>query len=1227
MQKHRISTNIGRDQQINVELKQEFDLLEILSLKFTQKETYTSLCADYGVVCGRIIINNGLGVPNARVSIFIPLSDEDEEDPVISKLYPYKTVSDKNEENYRYNLLPSKKQHGGHEPTGTFPDQSEILNREEVLEVYEKYYKYTVKTNSAGDFMIWGVPIGEQTIHVDIDLSDIGCFSFQPYDLISLGIGESQFKNLYTFKTSQDLDSLPQIISFNETIEIYPFWGNEDLCEISITRTDFDLSERGVKIEPKAYFIGGTYTDDGKNSINKNCQPRKKMGRKCDLTTKTGTIDSIRFSNRLDEFGRPILERFDVDGEIDEDGSFFMELPMNGEYLFTNEFGENEITNDPSKGIPTTAFYRFRFELSDAGLDRTRTNADYLVPNIREYSNDKNKSYAFSLNWDDYPTDATSFDNNIIFNKNDNTFKPNDYFYRFTYNKVYTISSFQNSYFKGNTFSNDSYLGLKEIVPTEEEDCNSDVLTPPVNFGVRNRTFQLLLTDVFLFFEQIVNLSTMTFFNTVSRVLHSLADAVNFWPIRKLSNIIRRFAYSVQESGQRDFYLINYPECEECRGNNEYGTTLGGEDLSYCEVGKLKIIGNDSSTTPRILDVTFYQFNTPNVGVCSTTANSIPNLLFFVNNQTNYIFTFDNEFGSTINSGDFILNGTTLTYKDTDGIFNENRLYDVIIRDPNSSEEPSETIGDIEEGCDLYDVPYNEEIIRFYYTGDPNNRTQLTPQQYTPGTDVIATQVGGDDNKYRLPKEFLGRTFSVNTPSGFSEFQDGVFHIIPGSQTNRRLFQILIEFRRRKRVGTMFCGGVVNYSYIDNWLSGSLYFFQFKSKAKNNGDRQKFCTDLVHYDKDQRKFYYRSAYFDGQNFGEDFINGSKRIGRPTTVVDLGPRDEFLSQICIDPSLDPNCSVVRSIGPTSFQSFGEILGLGINYRMDSSNNRFDIGDFFDNTGNQFVPTNRKFVLDGDLLQIISINNEAGIEEFDLQNPKYLGYSYQFLDPDDFPEFFNNNGPLPITLDLAEDGERIRLCLNEPGRLTESSQDVPFFLWDKKGEGFGSSNQPDNQFWDYKNIEVQPLQGMTKNYKFVDGENNDSDKYLLLPMAQSFGGLTFMTNQNFTDEIPFDVVTTDPNILVVLSKKYQGFTVLLVTNGTITEPISGKLYTRVGDVNNGWIEQDWDNTTDFIIKPSEINYNGNKQILSTPFQFYFGLRPGRTGLDKFINYFGPNRPIAE
>ncbi len=51
MQKsYRIRTTPGVDKNINVTLEQDFDLLEILSLKLTQSEVYSRLCADFGVV-------------------------------------------------------------------------------------------------------------------------------------------------------------------------------------------------------------------------------------------------------------------------------------------------------------------------------------------------------------------------------------------------------------------------------------------------------------------------------------------------------------------------------------------------------------------------------------------------------------------------------------------------------------------------------------------------------------------------------------------------------------------------------------------------------------------------------------------------------------------------------------------------------------------------------------------------------------------------------------------------------------------------------------------------------------------------------------------------------------------------------------------------------------------------------------------------------------------------
>ena len=104
----------------------------------------------------------------------------------------------------------------------------------------------------------------------------------------------------------------------------------------------------------------------------------------------------------------------------------------------------------------------------------------------------------------------------------------------------------------------------------------------------------------------------------------------------------------------------------------------------------------------------------------------------------------------------------------------------------------------------------------------------------------------------------------------------------------------------------------------------------------------KYCRNVVRFVEGPNRFYYRSAF--SSSDGSTFTRSNNILGFPTTIVDLGPRDEFIKEICIDKNLDPNCSVSRSIGPTSFKSFGELMGLAINYRMDVSNNEFEIGRY-------------------------------------------------------------------------------------------------------------------------------------------------------------------------------------------------------------------------------------------------------------------------------------------
>lgn len=522
----RIRTEPGVDKSLNVLIDQEFEYLEILSLKLLQSQIYTRQCSDYGVIVGRVSVNNGFGIPNAKVSVFIPLDANDELNPVTSDLYPYKSLTDLNEDGYRYNLLPYTKSHSGHNPTGTFFNREDVLTDPTLIQVYDKYYKYSTVTNSSGDYMIFGVPTGSQTIVVDIDLSDIGEFSLSPQDLIRMGIATPNQVAGVNFKSSTNLNSLPQIINFNRTIEVEPLWGQPQICNLGITRTDFDLSkEAGIDIRPTAIFMGSIISSNDDEALPRNCKPRLKSGGMCSLVTGPGEILAIRQTIFLDAQGKPILETVDLEegGQvIDNNGTWLVDVPMNLDYLITNEFGEQVISNDPEKGIPTKGKYRFKVKWNQSpSISEPVRRGYFLVPNIKEHGwtnsgsdpneppytgfNDLKKSYAFSLDWNDYVDFQSAID-------------CTDTFYLMQYNKVYTVSQLIDQYRKG--WLNNQFIGVKNIL---DDACDSENNKFPTNDGVFRFDLIYFLFWIMLYLFRPVFLSLIPVIHILWFVLKILA--------------------------------------------------------------------------------------------------------------------------------------------------------------------------------------------------------------------------------------------------------------------------------------------------------------------------------------------------------------------------------------------------------------------------------------------------------------------------------------------------------------------------------------------------------------------------------------------------------------------------------------------------------------------------------------------------------------------------------
>lgn len=525
---YRIRTQVGVDKSIRVLLDQDFEYLEILSLKILQNQIYTRQCSDYGVVVGRVISNGGFGIPNAKVSIFIPLSREDQNNPIISELYPYKDVSDVNEDGYRYNLLPYVKSYSEHSPTGTFPTREDVLIDTSLIEVFDKYYRYTARTNESGDFMIFGVPVGQQTIHMDVDLSDIGEFSLSPQDLIRMDLANELQVSGTKFRTSSNLAELPQILSLNQIIQVEPLWGEPEVCNLGITRIDFDLTEQyNVNIMPTAIFMGSIISSNDDEFQKRNCKPKLKQGNLCSLVTGPGEILAIRQTVLVDENGRPGLETVDLDSggrAIDDNGTWLIDVPMNLDYVTTNEFGERVLSLDPKVGIPTKAKYRFKVKWSQSpSLSETVKRAYFLVPNIREYgwtTSSPNsdplksltslppyqlalKSYAFSLDWNDYADIQAAID-------------CEDTFYEMEYNKVYTVSQLITQYRKG-TLPN-RIITVKDILA---EQCESENVKFPTNDAMFRFDIIFLLFLILMFPLRIV-------FYLLTIVLHVLAFLMKF---------------------------------------------------------------------------------------------------------------------------------------------------------------------------------------------------------------------------------------------------------------------------------------------------------------------------------------------------------------------------------------------------------------------------------------------------------------------------------------------------------------------------------------------------------------------------------------------------------------------------------------------------------------------------------------------------------------------------
>ncbi len=527
----RIRTTVGKDNFIKIPINQDFNEIEILSLKISQDKAYTNFSSDYGVICGRVQVNDGIGVPNCKVSIFIPITEEDKLNTTISAIYPYENIfQDKNHNGKRYNLLPEDSQGGCHNPIGDYPSKRKMLDNDVLMEIYDKYYKFTSVTNHAGDYMIFGVPVGNHIVHMDCDISDIGFLSQKPYDLIRNGANIKTFESSTKFKSNNNLDTLPQVKSLNKGVNILPFWSGVDSSDMGISRLDFEIP---YTIETNSIFIGSLFTDDNANSLSRECRPRNNMGDMTKTITSEGTIEMIR------ETSNGQIERFDVEGGrvIDVDGTWAYQIPMNLDYVITDEFGNLVPSEDPTKGLATTAKVRFRISTDQTGGEASlRTRASYLVPN-----NPINGEGNYL------------FDNTLDLNTNGT-------WANLRWNKLYTVRQFIPRFQRGAWGVGAHHIGIKKV------DSGTNLSFPYNRIDTDINplyAFLCLIIQVIGYILTGFNIIIVPIINFIIHwVIRPIIDAINalFSAINGIVNIIRK-VFGVKEADPIEIKQIQYVSC------------------------------------------------------------------------------------------------------------------------------------------------------------------------------------------------------------------------------------------------------------------------------------------------------------------------------------------------------------------------------------------------------------------------------------------------------------------------------------------------------------------------------------------------------------------------------------------------------------------------------------------------------------------------------------------
>jgi hypothetical protein len=186
------------------------------------------------------------------------------------------------------------------------------------------------------------------------------------------------------------------------------------------------------------------------------------------------------------------------------------------------------------------------------------------------------------------------------------------------------------------------------------------------------------------------------------------------------------------------------------------------------------------------------------------------------------------------------------------------------------------------------------------------------------------------------------------------------------------------------------CRGVLSQSFVNNWVNGSLYAFPIQVDtyydSANKPMAPEFATSVAYFESKTNNFYFRSSpYLISSNTfcGKPTTNDIDPVNRrnllyPTTIVNLGIKDDFYQEIIFDASAKGY--IMKTLNSTSYSDTSDLVNLFVISRITDEGFLQQILSLnSDNNLNQLFSRPQRRI-DGDLAQMMSINSEYGVIPF-------------------------------------------------------------------------------------------------------------------------------------------------------------------------------------------------------------------------------------------------------